>query len=51
MTTTRFGYCSECDQRRELVMTSPGAFACHSCGNVDVYESKAAFDDARREAA
>lgn len=40
MTVTEFGYCPKCDDRKELVMTGAGVLACHSCGNLNVYDSK-----------
>ena len=45
MTLTQFGYCPTCDRRRELVMTSPGVVACHSCGGVNVYDSRETFEE------
>jgi len=48
MSVTEFGWCPKCDDRKELVMTSAGVFACHSCGSVDVYDSKQAMEDAQR---
>lgn len=45
MTTTEFGYCPKCDEDHvELTMTTAGMLACHRCGNIDVYDSREAFD-------
>lgn len=49
---TEYGYCPRCEHRRELVMTSAGVLACHACESVDVYDSKAEYEEAeavRRE--
>lgn len=47
MTLTQYGWCPRCDARRELVMTSAGVLACHSCGSLNVYDTREAMEEAR----
>lgn len=49
MTVTEFGYCPRCEERKELVMNSGGMLQCHSCGAMDIYDSKTAFEAAKQE--
>ncbi|WP_178917703.1 hypothetical protein [Natronomonas gomsonensis] len=49
MSLTQHGFCPTCDDRRELVMTSPGVLACHSCGNVDVYENRDDYEKVQND--
>lgn len=49
-TLTEYGWCPTCEDRRELMMTSAGVFACHACGNVNVFESQDAMMEAQADA-
>lgn len=49
MTVTEFGFCPRCEERKELVMNSGGMLQCHSCGNMNIYESKRAFESAQQD--
>lgn len=46
---TEFGYCPHCKDRKELVPNSAGTLQCHSCGAIDVYKNKKAYERARKE--
>lgn len=45
MPAPEFGFCPQCEKRRELVMNEVGFLQCHACNSMDIYDSRQEYED------